>query len=1475
MAKVISDEILKLKIIINGDEAQKRVLDLERANNTLASRINDLKEKEKELSRQRSKDPEQINKIKNEIKQLTAAMADNNKKIDEEIKSMNILSLTSDQLKKRIADLSFTMSHMNPNSPAYREAKEEMDKLNGRMKELKNGSSSSAFSIQNLSAKFSQYSGVITAATATLAGFALSVQSVIDANNKLVDAQTAVAKTTGLSIEQVKELTKAFGEFDTRTSQVDLLKIAEIGGRLGVPKEEIKEFSREVDKAYVALGDSFSGGVEAVAEKLGKIKGLFKETRDESIASAINEIGSALNELGAAGAASEENMSDFALRIGQLPEALKPTIAETLALGGAFEESGITAERASSGYSKFVRVAAVEAAGFAQVMGLTEKEVKKLINQDPLQFFLKFAQGARGLEATKLSEILDGLKLNDAETIAAIGAASENTDRFRRSIELSNQALSEATSLQLEFDKVNNNSAAIYEKIRAKFAAIFTSEGVAKALNWVIEKFGQLIGVVEDSSGKIDRIKSLFFDFVKIVTISVVAIVSYNTALVLTNLTMEGLNTRLMSYSVIQKINNVINTTATGIQSAYNIILGYTQLALGRLFKSTTMQTAAQERLNLVTKMNPFALFVSILAVAATALYFLKQRSDEAKEAARRHAEELNRFSIIQKQINEQGASAVREYKDNADKLIAVLKHEITTQDERKKAYEALIKIHPEFMGTVDKEYRATAKLAEVYGELAYKIELKAKAQARATARQSIYNDIEQKRIEVVKNQIKVDEEQERRNKARATNKERNELSQNVIGGSSLGAPQSFTEEKIDFTEHNKQTARINFINNSTQLLKKLDAADQEKIKELRILIAKSKGKERQKLELELYSYYDSEATPDNFTSNYKPLPEKEKKKPKTDEEKAAEKALREYERDRNKFLDAEASYLQKLQEMREDAERNHISMMKDGYEKEKALILLNQNDKISDLENKKVSDSDMAKIDAMIAKETGGIKKRLEAIRHTWKQENDALTTLQLQEKQVAELKLLALTQKYLEITKQKEEEAFQASLKTIDRDKNIALAKYRTLNSAREFLIEVGYTNNLNKIRSFSEAQAEIERYFQQKSLQQQLDYLNKKVGEFDAMLISRDFTIPLDPEQLKTIEEYRNKIAELVKEITALKSGGNAADEKLGGKLKGLGGQSDLLGLTPDQWDAMFTKTDNLTEKIQKVAAAIQIAKSMMQMYSDYTSANESRLLQEYEISSQRKQTRLDKQLKAGIINQEKYKKETIKNEKDLDRKKAELEYKQAKRQRAIQIAQTIANTAMAIMGIWAQFPKADFGITAAIMSGVVGVLGAVQLATIMSQPLPEAPGAEDGFYPVLRKQDNKLFRARRREQKTGVYSEPTMLVGEQGAGYPELVVTSKTARQIDPDISNAYMREIARIEGFEEGYYKNVKNTSSASSGSSDEMMIKLINSLDSFNETMRIIKDEGFDARIADSFDNGKKLDKMTKDYQNLYNKNKH
>lgn len=1445
MAKVISDEILKLKIVINGDEAQKRVLDLERSNNELAKSINQLSEKNKDLAKNRKANSAEIDKNRQEIKKLNDEIADNLKKIDDEVRSMNIMSLTTSQLQRRIADLSFTMKHMDPNSPAYKTAGDEMSKLTERMKELKTGTSQSAFSLQNLSDKFNQYSGIATAAIATLAGVAFSIQGVIDANNKLVDAQTAVSKTTGLSTEEVKELTRAYSEFDTRTKRIDLLKISEIGGRLGVPKEEIKDFTREVDKAYVALGDSFSGGVEAVAEKLGKIKGLFKETRDLSVADAINEVGSALNELGAAGAASEENMSDFALRVGQLPESLKPTIAETLALGGAFEESGITAERASSGYSKFVRVAATQTAEFAKVMGITQKEVKDLLNQDPLQFFLKFAQGAKGLDATKLSEVLEGLKLNDAEVISVIGAASENTDRFRKSIELSNQALTEATSLQDEFNKVNNNSAAIYEKVQKKFASIFTSETVAKTLNWLIEMFGRLLGVTNSADKETSKFGATLLFFGRVLLILVTSFTSLSVSFAIYNNLVKESIVKNIALDVIEKGRNMRLQLMNSFQTLYNLTLGKTKSALsfvaaayGLETAATKLQTSAQQNLNNVTRANPFGALLAIVSLLITAYISWKSYTNDVAKAQKN----LNQ---ITKEAVENAASEVNSldqaYRKLTDKNIA--------EKERIELLKKLQTEYPEYFKNLSTEDFLLGKAKKSYDELRSAII----GVAQAKAAQSEIDKIAAKYL-----QMEIDAKEK-------MTKTMSEI-MNPKAGSYAGTGGGSGYN--DLVDNNRKTY-------TKEEAKKFALQRFELQKKELKDIYNSRNKELDpylnyvdKANLKAGKLNRSPSETSTPTSNYKPLGGKsDKNNTGKSSKNNYDKELSEYEKSRQKLLEASANHNQRMEEYEADRLRSLSDLQKDSYEKERQLAIAEEAKNVAELEKKKYSPKEFDQLRSMIAKEKGEMRKKLQEIEFQWMEENGRLSNLQEIEADKLNLKLLTINEKYLSKAFEQEQKAFEKKQRLLDRESNEKQSL--DINGQKAFLAEQGYTpETLADIRTWEESRAAIDKFYQEKRLREQVDYLKAMVAQMS--VIQSQGLFELTPEQLDQIQAMKDKIAALVAELAKLKNGDSDGD-KLGGKLSSFGGNTDVLGLTPDQWEAMFTNTDKLSENIQKVGAALQVAKNMMGMYSQFAQANEERLLQQYETASQRKTTLLDKQLKAGLITQEQYKKQTIANEKQLEKQKALLAYKSAKRQRAMQIAETVANTAMAIMQLWVNpgFPMAI------PMTAVVAGLGALNLATIMSQPLPEVTGAEEGFYPVIRKQDNKLFQARKRRTSTGFYDEPTMLVGEQGSAFPELVVTQKTARQIDPDISNAYMREIARIEGYQDGYYKNVKTSQGSSTSSGDEIMIKLISTIDSFNETMQEIKTNGLETYIKDSLDNGAKIDKMVKGSQDLYNKSKH
>lgn len=102
-------------------------------------------------------------------------------------------------------------------------------------------------------------------------------------------------------------------------------------------------------------------------------------------------------------------------------------------------------------------------------------------------------------------------------------------------------------------------------------------------------------------------------------------------------------------------------------------------------------------------------------------------------------------------------------------------------------------------------------------------------------------------------------------------------------------------------------------------------------------------------------------------------------------------------------------------------------------------------------------------------------------------------------------------------------------------------------------------------------------------------------------------------------------------------------------------------------------------------------------------------------EYKIHSKLLDDKRDK----GLISEKTYQKEMEKLEADKAAKEEAAEKAAFERQKKLSIQQAIMNTAIAVMKIWAETPKVDFGISTGILTALAIAQGAIQIATISSQ------------------------------------------------------------------------------------------------------------------------------------------------------------
>lgn len=148
---------------------------------------------------------------------------------------------------------------------------------------------------------------------------------------------------------------------------------------------------------------------------------------------------------------------------------------------------------------------------------------------------------------------------------------------------------------------------------------------------------------------------------------------------------------------------------------------------------------------------------------------------------------------------------------------------------------------------------------------------------------------------------------------------------------------------------------------------------------------------------------------------------------------------------------------------------------------------------------------------------------------------------------------------------------------------------------------------------------------------------------------------------------------------------------------------------------------------SENEKRMDAVMEYVSQVSELFASFNqiSNNQSQeRTQRYEQENEQEKAALDKRLKAGLMSQRQYDDKVAKLDKELADKKAEETRKQAEREKALAVFQIAINTAQAVMKIWAEVPKMDFGVSTAALTAVAIALGAVQAAAVMSQPLPKA-------------------------------------------------------------------------------------------------------------------------------------------------------
>lgn len=328
---------------------------------------------------------------------------------------------------------------------------------------------------------------------------------------------------------------------------------------------------------------------------------------------------------------------------------------------------------------------------------------------------------------------------------------------------------------------------------------------------------------------------------------------------------------------------------------------------------------------------------------------------------------------------------------------------------------------------------------------------------------------------------------------------------------------------------------------------------------------------------------------------------------------------------------------------------------------------------------------------------------------------------------------------QNRLAIAEEGSEEELAIRLEILEKQKEAEI-KAAESNGADVSLIEQKYLNEKRKLYE-EYAADEVEEIAKSAAAQQVVRNVlyNSEIKEmekaFAAGLISR--------------EEYENKKAEITERfsIDTAKAAVSSLEEQLSVEELNADKREEIAerlqkakaDLAKAEADAEINELERIRkkeedmedERNERIQKSINIAMDALSTVADFAYTMYQRDIEELEKQQEANEEaynadveRIDSLVEQGVLSTEEgearkraAEAETAKKNEELENEKIKLQQKQAKWDKAVQIAQTGIATARGIMEAWQLGP-----ILGAIMAGVVAAMGAVQVATIAATPIP---------------------------------------------------------------------------------------------------------------------------------------------------------
>lgn len=407
----------------------------------------------------------------------------------------NIRSESISNLREAAQALNEQLKHAKGNTTEFADTAKKLKAVNRQIEELTEQASSASSQFEKAISRLKNWVLVYQGFDKTIDLIQDSIQGSIG----LTDAMTDVQKVSGMTADEVKQLTDQIWKLDTRVQNSTLLESAVTGGKLGLKGiEEVFEYTKASSVALTALDELNSESIQTVM----KVNDLLGETSRLGIEQAILSTSSAVNELSINTAASQMPIIDFTRRFGGIASQAHLATADVLALGATADALGQPIEVASTALNKFTTALVTNTKEIAADVGISREYAQELVNQGRTMDFMFDVLSRLGQMGglQNIAQYMGDMGSEGSRMVSVIAALSSNVQALRDNVELSNESFEEGTSVLNEYNLKNENAQALVERMMNDLNEIAVNSSVATFIGYIVRALQLLVHWCKEGS---------------------------------------------------------------------------------------------------------------------------------------------------------------------------------------------------------------------------------------------------------------------------------------------------------------------------------------------------------------------------------------------------------------------------------------------------------------------------------------------------------------------------------------------------------------------------------------------------------------------------------------------------------------------------------------------------------------------------------------------------------------------------------------------------------------------------------------------------------------------------------------------------------------------------------------------------------------------------------------------------------------